>query len=400
MAYQSVNPFSGILTQTFETMSDAQLEAALAQASSTFQDWRLTSYRQRSEILNEAASLMRKHTDHLAQLVTEEMGKLYSEAKAEVKLSAEIIEYYSENAEKFLSDIRLKPLSGKAEIVQEPLGILFGVEPWNFPYYQLVRFAAPNLMIGNVILVKHAASVPQCAVAFEKLWLDAGAPKGVYTNLFINYDQVNTVIDDRRIKGVALTGSAEAGKTVASRAGLNLKKSTMELGGSDAFIVLADAEIEKTVRWAMWAKMNNMGQCCVAAKRFILLDSIADQFLEKFKSAMSSLKAGDPMDPATNLAPLSSEAALLKVLSQVNKAVSDGANIILGGNRVDRTGSYMQPTILTDVKPHNSAYNDEIFGPVAIIFRVKTEEEAVQLANDSLFGLGGLDFYNKCAKRT
>jgi succinate-semialdehyde dehydrogenase/glutarate-semialdehyde dehydrogenase len=276
--------------------------------------------------------------------------------------------------------------------------VLFGVQPWNFPYYQLARFAAPNLMAGNVVMVKHAGCVPRCALAFEKLWHEAGAPAGTYTNLMISHDQVNQLIDDPRIKGVALTGSVEAGKSVAARAGLNLKKSTMELGGSDAFIVLEDAELEKTVRWAVWGKMNNMGQCCVAAKRFIVVEPMAERFLAKFRSALAALQAGDPLSPATTLGPLSTEGALVKLLEQVERAVANGATLVMGGKRVDRPGSFMQPTILTNITPSNPAFREEFFGPVALFFRVADEDAAIALANDSDFGLGGAVFTKDVAR--
>jgi succinate-semialdehyde dehydrogenase / glutarate-semialdehyde dehydrogenase len=335
---------------------------------------------------------MRLRVDELAGLVTLEMGKLIAESRAEVTLTADIIEYYARNAEQFLAPIELAPNGGEARIESAPLGILLGVQPWNFPYYQLARFAAPNLMAGNVIMVKHAANVPQCAVAFEQLFLDAGAPSRAYTNLMISHDQVNRVIDDSRIKGVALTGSVEAGKSVAERAGKNMKKSTMELGGSDVFIVLNDADIEKSVKWGMWAKMNNTGQCCIAAKRFIVLESIAETFTTQFKAAMGALKPGDPMDPATTLGPLSSESALEKILAQVMDAVVKGATLVMGGKRIDREGSFMQPTIITDIHARNPAFHAELFGPVALFFTVKDEHEAVALANNSEFGLGGSVF--------
>jgi succinate-semialdehyde dehydrogenase/glutarate-semialdehyde dehydrogenase len=341
---------------------------------------------------------MRSRIDEFARPVTLEMGKLYAQARGEVVLSADIIEYYAKNAEGFLALEHLKPSSGDAQVESAPFGVLFGVEPWNFPYYQLARFAAPNLMAGNVVMVKHAGCVPRCALAFEKLWVEAGAPVGAYTNLFISYDQVNRVIDDPRIKGVALTGSVEAGKVVAARAGLNLKKSTMELGGSDAFIVLEDADLDKTVNWAVWGKMNNTGQCCVAAKRFIVIESLADRFLEKFKGALSALTPGDPMDATTTLGPLSTEGALVKLLGQVKRAVEEGATLVMGGSRVDRPGAFMQPTILSDIEAGNPAFREEFFGPVALFFRVKNEDEAVALANDSEFGLGGCVFTKDIAR--
>jgi succinate-semialdehyde dehydrogenase/glutarate-semialdehyde dehydrogenase len=245
-----------------------------------------------------------------------------------------------------------------------PFGVLFCVEPWNFPFYQLARVAGPQLMAGNVLVVKHAGCVPQCAIAFEKLLLDAGAPVGAYTNLLISHEQANHVVDDPRIKGVALTGSVAAGRSIAARAGQNLKKSSMELGGSDAFIVLDDADLEKTIPWAVWGRMYNGGQTCCAAKRFIVLDSIADKFLAKFKTALETLKPGDPMVETTTHGPLSTEAALLQLLKQVDSAVAHGARLVMGGKRIDRPGSFMQTTILTDIQPDNPAFRDEFFGPV------------------------------------
>ncbi len=392
MEYQSINPFNGKVLKTFEELSDNQLETAMETAETCFETWRHRSFAERAAVVSKAAAIMRSHVDEFAHPVTLEMGKLIDEARGEVVLSADIIDYYAKNAERFLRSKNLEPSSGEAEIESSPFGILLGVEPWNFPYYQLARFAAPNLMAGNVVMVKHAGCVPQCAIAFEKLWMDAGAPAGAYTNLLISHDQVNRVIDDPRIKGVALTGSVDAGKIVAGRAGLNLKKTTMELGGSDAFIVLEDADLDKTVKWAIWAKMNNTGQCCVAGKRFIVVDELADRFLGKFQTALAALKPGDPMDETTTLGPLSTEAALVKLLDQVNRAVANGARLVMGGKRIDRPGAFMEPTILTDIKPDNPAYREEFFGPVALFFRVKNEDEGVALANDSDFGLGGSVF--------
>jgi succinate-semialdehyde dehydrogenase/glutarate-semialdehyde dehydrogenase len=392
MSYQSVNPYNGKILKTFKELTDPQLEKALKTAASCFDTWRSTTFAERAVVAVKAAAIMRARVDEFAHPVTIEMGKLIGEARGEVMLSAEIIDYYAKKAERFLSPQHLKPISGQAVVESSPFGVLFGVQPWNFPYYQLARFAAPNLMAGNVVMVKHAGCVPQCAIAFEKLWLEAGAPAGAYTNLIISYDQVNQVIDDPRIKGVALTGGVEAARSVAARAGKNLKKSTMELGGSDAFIVLEDADLDKTVKWAVWAKMNNTGQCCVAAKRIIVVEELADRFLEKFQAALAVLEPGNPMDKTTTLGPLSTEVALVKLLGQVKRALAKGATLVMGGKRIDRQGSFMQPTILTNIKPGNPAFREEFFGPVVLFFRVKNEDEAVALANDSDFGLGGSVF--------
>jgi succinate-semialdehyde dehydrogenase/glutarate-semialdehyde dehydrogenase len=398
MAYQSINPYDGTIGETFEELTNKQLGTVIETAAACFEAWRRTTFAERSAVAAQASAIMRMRVNDFARLATLEMGKLIEQARGEVVLSAEIIDYYAKNSERFLAPRQLKPTSGEAEVVSTPLGVLLGVQPWNFPYYQLARFAAPNLMAGNVVMVKHAGCVPQCAVAFEKLWLEAGAPVGAYTNLLISHDQVNLVIDDARIKGVALTGGVEAAKGIAARAGQNLKKSTMELGGSDAFIVIEDADLDKTVTWAVWAKMNNTGQCCVAAKRFIVVEELADRFLAKFQTALAALKPGNPMDQATTLGPLSTEAALVQLLDQVNRAVANGATLVMGGKRIDRPGSFMQPTILTNIKPGNPAFREEFFGPVAIFFRVKNEDEAVALANDSDFGLGGSVFTKDAAR--
>ena len=398
MSYQSVNPYDGKILKTFEELTDQQLETALQTAATCFETWRHTTFAERAAVVAKAATIMRARVDEFARPVTLEMGKLIDEARGEVALSADIIDYYAKNAQRFLAPRHLKPSSGKAVVESTPFGVLFGVQPWNFPYYQLARFAAPNLMAGNVVMVKHAGCVPQCAIVFEKLWLEAGAPAGAYTNLLISHDQVNRVIDDPRIKGVALTGGVEAARSIAARAGQNLKKSTMELGGSDAFIVLEDADLDKTVKWAVWGKMNNTGQCCVAAKRFIVVEELADRFLDQFQKALAALEPGDPMDKATTLGPLSTEAALVQLLDQVNRAVAHGATVVMGGKRIDRPGSFMQPTILADIKPGNPAFREEFFGPVALFFRVKNEDEAVALANDSEFGLGGSVFTKDVAR--
>ena len=398
MEYQSVNPNDGKVLRKFEPLSNAQLEQSLEAAEASFQTWKRTSYAERAKIVAKASGLMLEHVDDFAKLATQEMGKRINEARGEVRFSAEILAYYAKNAESFLAPTKLHPKVGEAHMESSPFGVLFCIEPWNFPYYQLARVAGPQLMAGNVLVVKHAGCVPQCAVAFEQLWIKAGAPRGVYTNLLISHEQSERVIDDPRIKGVALTGSVGAGKSVAARAGKNLKKTSMELGGSDAFIVLDDADLEKTVPWAVWGRMYNGGQTCCAAKRFIVLDSIADKFLEQFKAALSALKPGDPMDEKTTHGPLSTEDALVQLLKQVDNAVAQGAKLVMGGKRIKRPGSFMETTILTDIKPGNPAFRDEFFGPVVLFFRVKDEAAAIALANDSDFGLGGSVFTKDLAR--
>jgi succinate-semialdehyde dehydrogenase/glutarate-semialdehyde dehydrogenase len=398
MEYQSVNPFDNKLVRSFDEITDKQLEAKIATATSCYAGWKQKTYKERAAIVNTAARLLHEQAGHFAEIMTLEMGKRISEAKGEVEFSAQILAYYAKNAEKFLADVPLHPTDGAGHMESSPIGVIFCVEPWNFPYYQLARIAGPHLMAGNTVVVKHAGCVPQCAIAFENLWLDAGAPPGLYTNLIVSHEQSARIVEDKRVKGVALTGSTAAGRIIAAAAGKNLKPSSMELGGSDAFIVLDDADIAHTVKWAVWGRMYNCGQTCCAAKRFIAVDSVADKFLAEFKKGLSVLKAGDPMDEKTTLGPLSSEAALLQLLEQVKVAVAHGAKIELGGKRIERPGAYMEPTILTNVEPGNPAFRGEFFGPVAMFFRVKDEDAAIALANDSDFGLGGSVFTKDLAR--
>lgn len=392
MSIQTVNPSTNKLVKSFDEMSDQAVDAAVAQAEKAFGAWRRTTYEQRAAILHKVAEGMRKKKDALAKLITLEMGKLFSQAQGEIDLSANIIDYYATNGGRFLADKTLKPEFGKAFIRYSPIGVLFGVEPWNFPFYQVARFAAPNIMIGNTILVKHASIVPQCAIAIEDLFKEAGAPAGLYTNLLMSGRRASALVSDERIKGVSLTGSEAAGASIAAQAGKYLKKSVLELGGSDAFIVLEDADIDKAVDWAVIGRMNNNGECCVAVKRIIAVEPIADEFLQKFKARLSKLIVGDPMDPATELGPLSSEDAAVQLADQVDRSVKAGARVLLGGKRPDRPGAFMSPTILTDLKPGIPAYHEELFGPVASFYKVKDEAAAIKLANDSAFGLGGSVF--------
>lgn len=365
------------------------MERMLAIADRAFhQVWSRKPIYERAQVIGKAAYLMLEQKEKFARLATLEMGKRIAESRGEVEISASILKYYADNAETFLAPRPLNSIAGEAHIEYSPLGILIGVQPWNYPYYQLARFAAPHLMSGNVMLVKHAPGVPQCALAFEQLLVRAGAPDGVYTNVFLSNDQIAQLIDDPRTRGVALTGSERAGESLASRAGKNLKKSTMELGGSDPFFVLEDYDLTEAVKMAVVGRIGNAGQTCIGAKRFIFVGPRFNQFLAMFREALELLKIGDPFDETTTLGPLSSEAALEILLKQVDEAVSHGAKILTGGRRVDRKGSFMQPTILTGITPDNPAYRQEFFGPVALILPAKDEEEAIAIANDSPFGLG------------
>jgi succinate-semialdehyde dehydrogenase/glutarate-semialdehyde dehydrogenase len=392
MSYQSFNPATGKLVKSFNEINDVEFEKKIATAAACYEEWRHKTYAQRAVIVAKAAAILKAKIDDFARPMTIEMGKRISEARGEVEFSAQILEYYAKHAEKFLAPVKLHPTIGEAHMESSPIGVIFAVEPWNFPYYQLARVAGPHLMAGNTLLVKHASCVPQCAIDFEKLWIEAGAPVGLYTNLLISHDQSDRIIDDPRVKGVALTGSVAAGRSIAARAGKNLKVSSMELGGSDAFIVLDDADLEHTVKWAVWGRMYNTGQTCCAAKRFIVVEEIADKFLEKFTAALAALKPGDPMDEKTTLGPMSTESALVDLLKQVEGGGAKGAKVVAGGTRIERPGSYMEPTILTGIAPSNPAFREEFFGPVALFFRVKDENAAIALANDSDFGLGGSVF--------
>jgi succinate-semialdehyde dehydrogenase/glutarate-semialdehyde dehydrogenase len=394
MAIQTINPFNNEFIKSFPEMSPELVAVEISIADETFQSWRKTSYAQRAELLHGVAKLMREQKDQLSKLITLEMGKLLAQSYGEIALSAEIIDYYATNGEAFLSDQKLETEFGEAYIKSTPIGVLLGVEPWNFPFYQVARFAAPNIMAGNVVLVKHASNVPQCALAIQELFAQAGAPRGLYTNLFVSGSRIDDVVADPRIKGVALTGSEIAGASIAAAAGKFLKKSVLELGGSDAFIVLEDADLDKAVDWAVVGRMNNTGQCCVASKRIIVLEAVADEFLDKFKAKLGGLKVGDPMDEETELGPLSSEGAVIQLIEQVQRSVRAGAKVLLGGKLINRKGAFIEATILGDVKPGMAAYHEELFGPVASFYRVNNEQEAIDLANDSPFGLGGSIFTN------
>ena len=395
MAYQTTNPYTGEILKTFPDATDAQVAQALERGHTAFQQGRLKPVSERVTFLQKAADLLRaRHTEY-AKLLTTEMGKLLAEAEAEVELSAAILEYYVKHAEAELAPQPLPcedPVVSEAQLVHEPLGIILAIEPWNFPYYQIARIMAPQLAAGNVILLKHASNVPQSAAAFEKLMQETGLPAGCFQNLYATRDQIETIINDPRVQGVALTGSEGAGALVAAQAGRALKKSTMELGGSDAFIVLDDADLDKAVKWAVFGRHWNGGQVCCSSKRIIVHESIHDEFVRRYTEGVAQLKAGDPMEASTTLAPLSSQQAADDVRHWIDEAVAHGATATVIGAEVPRQGAFVRPVLLTGVKPGNPVYHHEFFGPVSMIFKVKDEDEAIRLANDSPFGLGGSVF--------
>ncbi|MGI2109058.1 NAD-dependent succinate-semialdehyde dehydrogenase [Shewanella frigidimarina] len=392
MTYETRNPYTGDLLVTFPDASDSEVKQAIENAHDAFLLWKNTGFTERARVMHAAAELLRRDVDYYANLLTIEMGKLISEAKAEIALSADIFDYYANNAQTLLAPQKLPVADADAEILCEPLGVLLAIEPWNFPFYQVVRIAAPQISAGNTLLLKHASNVPQAAAAFEKLMLDAGLPQGVFKNLYATRSQIETIINDPRVQGVALTGSERAGAVVAAQAGKALKKSTLELGGADAFVVLADADMQKTIDWAVLGRHWNGGQVCVSSKRMIIVDEVYDRFLEGYIGGVANLKAGDPFEPSTTLAPLSSKAAADEIKDKIRQAVSYGATATEVGPIVPDSGNFVQPTILTDVAEDNPARYWEFFGPVSMLFRAKDEDDAVHIANDSPFGLGGSVF--------
>ncbi len=390
MAYESVNPFTEQHLKSFAEHSDGDVEQVLAHANAAYrQTWRGLSFEDRGAVLKRAVADLRSNADHFAKLVTLEMGKLFREACDEVNDCADILEYYADHAASILAPTQIEVKQGRATVTSGPLGVIFGIEPWNYPYYQVARVVGPNLMAGNTVVMKHAPGVPQCALALEALLENAGAPKGVYSNLFVSNEQAEKIVADARVRGVALTGSERAGAAVAAAAGKALKKSTMELGGSDAFIVLDDADLDQAVKLGVKGRMQNSGQACAGSKRFIVHESLADTFIARFRQELDALSPGDPFDAQTTLAPLSSKSALDRALQQIEEAVTAGAKVLMGGKRLDRTGYFLAPTLLTNIAPGNPAFHQEFFAPVAMAFRVQNETEALGIANDSPFGLGG-----------
>ncbi|MFD0898079.1 NAD-dependent succinate-semialdehyde dehydrogenase [Loigolactobacillus binensis] len=392
MAYQSINPYTNEVLKTYPNATDAELEQALAAGDKLYHQWRNDSVASRAPYLKKVADLLRAEKQELSTIMTQEMGKLLSEAEGEVDLCANIVDYYADNAAELLKPVPLKTAAGKAYYAKQATGVIFAVEPWNFPLYQIVRVFAPNFMVGNPMILKHASNTPGSADAFDRLVQKAGAPVGSFKNLFVNYAQVAQAIADSRVTGVALTGSERGGSSVAETAGKYLKKSSMELGGNDAFIILDDADFDLVKEVSPQARLYNAGQVCTSSKRFIVLADRYDEFLENLKAGFAAAKPGDPLKADTTLAPLSSKSAKEKLVGQVNKAVAAGAKVYYGNQPVDLPGQFFPPTILTDISKDNPIFNEEMFGPVAAVYKVETEEEAIALANDSSYGLGGSVF--------
>ena len=392
MTITSINPATNKTLETFSTLTKDEVVDAIGIAHEAYRSWRKTSFDKRKKALLKFAKLLRDGADEFARTITLDMGKRITESQYEIEYCAKIAEFYANGAETFLADQPLDNVDADACIHYEPLGVLLGIMPWNFPFYQVVRFATPNIMAGNTVMVKHASNVPQCAEAIADLFTQCGLPDGVYTNLFIPTEFTEVIIGDERVRGVSLTGSEKAGGAAAALAGKNIKKSVLELGGNDAFIVLEDADLELTVEMAVKGRMVNAGQSCVASKRFIVVEAVAKTFLSAFRKQMSQFKLGDPMDEATTLAPLSTEEAAVNLLEKVQATINAGATVVLGGDRPDREGAYFNPTILTDITPDMPTFDQELFGPVASVYVVKDEAAAIVLANNSSYGLGGSVF--------
>ncbi len=384
--YAVVNPATGETVKEYPTITDEQLQEAIGRAHEAHAGWSST-VQERGELLRKVGQLHAERQDELAEIITREMGKPIEQARGEVEFCAAIYDFYADNAEKLLADepIDLLEGEGSALIRRSSLGVLLGIMPWNYPYYQVARFAGPNLLVGNTILLKHAPQCPESAAVMEEMFKEAGFPDGAYINIYATNEQIESVIADPRVRGVSLTGSERAGAAVAEIAGRNLKKIVLELGGSDPFILLGTSDMDATVEAAVGARLENSGQACNAAKRFIVLDEYYDQFVEKFTAALTAVDAKDPMEADTMVGPLSSKGAADRLEEQVERAIAGGAKVAAGGGR---EGNFFNPTVLTDITPDNPAYEEELFGPVAQVYRVGSEDEAIKLANDTPYGLG------------
>ena len=389
MAFTSLNPATGELMQTYDVLDDGRIEDILEKAAGTSSRWAATPLEERCDLLRKAAEVLRHGREDYARLITLEMGKLYRESLTEIDKCALVCDYYADKAADFLADELIASDAGRSLVAYQPLGTVLAVMPWNFPFWQVMRFAAPALAAGNTGLLKHASNVPQCAMALESIFLEAGIPEGVFSNLMIASSQVEAVIRDPRVHAVTLTGSEPAGRAVASAAAQELKKSVLELGGSDAFVVLEDADKEWTLEQGMMSRFLNAGQSCIAAKRFILVDEIADTFVESFAAKVSAMQTGDPFDEATQLGPMARVDLRTELHEQVSDSVQAGARVVTGCQPIEGEGAYYAPSIIDHVRPGMRAWDEELFGPVAIVIRARDEEEALAIANGSRFGLGG-----------
>ncbi len=388
--YKTVNPATGETVREFTTLDDAGVESALSRAHNGYLDWRTTAAEERARILGRTAELYAEREDELARMIALEMGKPVREAKGEVKLSSAIYRYYADNGPALLEAERLDvPGADESVVYRRPIGALVGVMPWNYPYYQVARFAAPNLMLGNTVLLKHAPNCPQSALLMEEIFRQAGLPEDAYINVFATNEQIADMIADPRVQGVSLTGSERAGTSVAETAGRNLKKVVLELGGSDVFVVLDTDDMDATVKTATRARLSNAGQACNSPKRFIVTEPNYDEFVAKLAESFKATPTGDPLDAKTVLGPLSSQSAADSLIEQIEDAIAKGATLLAGGKKIDGPGSYVEPTLLVDVTPEMRAYSEELFGPVGVVYKVATADEAVELANSSSYGLSG-----------
>jgi succinate-semialdehyde dehydrogenase/glutarate-semialdehyde dehydrogenase len=388
MPIASTNPATGQTIRTFEPLTAAQLEGRLQCAAEAYQRHRRTTFAERARLMLRAAEILESEKEAFGRIMVAEMGKTLKSAMEEAAKSAWGCRYYAENAERFLADETVETTASRSFVTCQPIGPVLAIMPWNFPFWQVFRFAAPALMAGNVGLLKHASNVPQCALAIEEIFRRAGFAEGVFQTLLIETEQVKSVIEDRRVAAVTLTGSNAAGSQVAASAGKAIKKSVLELGGSDPFIVMPGADLDAAVPAAVKARVVNNGQSCIAAKRFIVADAVADEFERRFVAGMEALVVGDPLDPRTHVGPLATEAQLRTITSQVEQSVRAGARVLTGGRKLDRPGWYYPPTVLSGITSDSPAYYEEVFGPVALLFRVEGIDDAIRLANDSPFGLG------------
>ncbi len=395
----SVNPATGEVLARFDELTDAELEARLARAAATFDAWRRRPIAERAALMTRAGEVLERGKERWARTMTLEMGKTFRSAVAEAEKCASVCRYYAENAERFLADEEVKASATRSFVRCLPIGPVLAVMPWNFPFWQVFRFAAPALMAGNVGLLKHASNVPQCALAIEEVFREAGFPDGAFQSLLVGSSRVARILEDDRVAAATLTGSEAAGAAVASTAGRVIKKTVLELGGSDPFVVMPTANLDAAVKTAVTARTINNGQSCIAAKRFIVHDAIYGRFEEAFVARMAALKVGDPMDPGTDVGPLSSASELEKLVEQVDAAVSAGARVLTGGKAAGGKGSYYPPTVLTGIPPSSPSYRDEIFGPVAALYRVRSVDEAIAVANDVPFGLGSSVWTNDAEER-